>query len=180
VLPSLLRPAVLALAALSAAGCASPLGGEEIELAAGPVVGPGVGILASGSQRMLEGRRIDLHVEAGLAHQGLDDDVDHRGRRVTKGWDQVFLGLKAVRGTDEGHRWVARAGAVWLRAQGDPVFLDEPTDYGGVFFGVGYEHRLSEHLSTGPDFALIGAFPEAAGGGAGVVPQLAWRLVWHL
>jgi len=169
----------LALALGLLAGCAAPLGGEDFTLAVGPAASPGLGLHLSGAQRMYEGERFDLSAEVGFVQQALRSMYDDRGRCRDSGWSQALFGFQAATHPRDGARWIGRAGVTWLRAMGDPVFLDEPGDYGGFFVGLGYERRIGEHLSTGPDLTLLGLLPEGSGSG-GVMPQLAWRIIWHL
>jgi len=164
----------LPIAALLGA-CASPLGGEDIDLGVGASALPGLGVTVSASQRMTSTENARIDVEFGWTHQELDDHPDG----TDEDWEQVQLGLLWEKDPLEAQHWIARAGVVWLRAQGDPVYLDDPGDYGGVYLGVGYRWETSPHLSTGPDFSLLLVDGEGRQCG-GVVPQLAWRLVWHL
>ncbi|MEW6074011.1 MAG: hypothetical protein AB1726_15625 [Planctomycetota bacterium] len=174
-------PALLALAlALLAGACASPLGGRDLHLGAAAVWGPRLGGEIRAAQLALERPRFDVLVEASVAHESLDPAVSPQGERVDEGWDQVQAGLAIVTDPRGDASWVGRAGVVWLRAQGDPVVLDAPLDYGGGYLGIGRLHRLNEHLSTGPELTLLGVLPEGSGDAGGVVPQLAWRLVWRL
>ena len=168
------------LAAPFLGACASPLGGRDIEVAAGPIVGPGVGAFVSAAQLMLERERFLVHVEVGYAHSTLDPGIDRVGRPVDEGWDQVYGGFRVTTSPAARAHWVARGGAAWVRAQGDPEYFDDPGDYGGAYLGVGYVRRLTEHLSTGPALTLYGVLPEGSEDDGGVVPQLAWHLAWHL
>jgi hypothetical protein len=171
-----LLPGIGLLALIAMVSCAAPHGGENFQLAAGPVAGPGIGVGASIGQTVHEGERRRILVEAGLMHQRLDDDLDNTGRPLREGWDQATLGVRIESTATEGGRWSLRGGAVWVRAQGDPVFLDEPADYGGVYLGAGLEWRFSRHLSMGPELTLFGLLPEGSGRTGGIVPQLAWRV----
>ena len=155
--------------------CASPLGGEDIDLTVGASALPGYGVTTGIAQRMTttENARIDLEFD--WTRQKVDDDPDG----TDDSWQQIQLGLLWKKDPLETRHWIARAGVAWLRAQGDPVYLDEPGDYGGVYLGLGYLWETSPHLSTGPDFTLLFVEGEGSQGG-GLIPQIAWRLVWHL
>ena len=155
--------------------CASSLGGEDIDLGVGASVLPGYGVNVAASQRMAstENTRIDLEFD--WTHQELDDDPEG----TDEDWEQVRLGIRWKKDPLEKQHWIARAGVVWLRSQGDPVYLADPGDYGGVYLGLGYQWETSPHLSTGPGFSLLLVEGEGSHG-AGVVPQFVWQLVWHL
>lgn len=151
---------------------------ENFEITVGLVAGPSLGVGGTISQVMYEGKR-RWRLEGGLATAGLDEDLDNTGRAVDEGWDQATLGVR-VEAIDEGtSHWSLRGGVAWVRAQGDPVFLDEPADYGGVYVGGAWQWELSEHVSTGPELTVFGLLPEGSGRTGGLVPQLAWRLIVH-
>ena len=144
-----LAPFLAALALGSA--CASPLGGRDFELAAGASALPGPGVVVGASQRMAVVDEKEIDVEIDWTHQWLDTGVENQRRRGDDS-DQVRLGFRVRWPEAEPDRWTARVGVAWLRAQGDPEFLDLPGDYGGAYLGLGYDFELSEHLLTGPDF----------------------------
>lgn len=164
---------LLPLAFLFAA-CASPLGGEDLDLGVGASGLPGYGFVVSAAQRMTstENFRVDLEID--WTHQELDDDPDG----TDEDWEQVRLGFLFERNPAATRHWTARTGFVWLRAQGDPVYLDDPGDYAGMYLGLGHVWDVSPHLSHGPDFSLLLVDGEGSQSG-GLVPQIAWRLVWH-
>lgn len=153
----------------------APLGGEDVEVGVGASALPGYGATVSFSQRMLqvEHARLDLEVE--VAFQRLGEDPD-----ATDGdWQQVRMGFLGRTDPAGARHWTARAGMALLRAQGDPVYLDAPGDYGGGYVGVGYLVDVGAHVSTGPDLSLFVVDGEGSNRG-GLVPQVAWRLVWRL
>lgn len=155
--------------------CAAPLGGEDVDVAVGASGLPGYGVTASLSQRMTNTANGRVDFAFAWTHQELGDDSSDSD----EDWEQVQLGWLYKHASEAKRHWLASAGAVWLRAQSDPKFLDEPGDYAGVYLGLGYQWDTSPHLSLGPDFTLL--FVEGEGSlSGGVIPQLALRLVWHL
>ncbi len=165
-----LSSAVLALVS----ACASPLGGEDIDAALGLSALPGLGANATLAQRIAGSGATRLDFELDLAHQELED-AGARG----DDWDRIRVGLKLAFPAEDDFRWTARAGGVWLRAEGDPVYLDAPGDYGGVFVGVGFEFDLGPALATGPELSLSALDAEGSGD-FGWSPELVWRWIWHL
>jgi len=157
------------------AACASPLGGEDIDVGVGASGLPGYGVTASIAQRMANTANGRVDFELQWTHQELEDDPDG----PDEDWEQVQLGWRYKYAPEADRHWVASVGAVWLRAQSDPKFLDAPGDYGGAYLGLGYRWDMGPHLSLGPDVTLL--FVEGEGSlGGGVIPQFALRLVWHL
>ena len=156
-------------------GCSSPLGGQDLELGAGPSVLPGYGFVVSGAQRMWSSETKRLDLELDWTHQEIDPTV----MASTGKFDQVRFATRLIFKPDAPSRWSGRFGATWLRARGDPVFMTQEGDYAGGFFGVGYEWQWTPHITTGPDFTLSYVTPEKEGT-AGFVPQFAWRFVWRL
>ena len=165
-------------ACIATAGCASPLGGENLEIGAGVSGLPRVGGLISVSQRMHTAPWGRLDFELDLVHQELKTDESETGHRDDD-FDQVRLGLRWRLEPVEPRTLVLRLGVAWMRIQGDFKYLDEPADYGGGYLGVGYEFPLGDHAVTGPDFSLLLMDAEGTGD-SGFVPQLAWRILWKL
>jgi hypothetical protein len=95
-------------------------------------------------------------------------------------WDEVRAGLKLRPAGEETAPWFGRAGAVWLRAEGEPEFLDGPGDYGGLYLGAGLQFALAPAWRTGPEVTVLGVDAEGSRGGSGVVAELAWRFTWQL
>ena len=160
---------------LACAACASPLGGEDLELAVGPSVLPGVGASATVSQRIANPGDARLDFEVDYAHQELDEE----GPTGKDDWDRVRAGLKLLWPAEADWRWTARFGGVWARALGDPEFLDSRGDYGGVYLGAGFEFPLGKALATGPELS-VSALDSEGSGDFGWVPEITWRLIWRL
>ncbi len=160
---------------LVAAGCASPLGGQDLDLSVGASALPGLGGLVGLSQRIWQGedRRVDFEME--LVHQELEDP----GPQGDDDWDQIRGGL-LLRSADPGPSWIARGGGVWLRSQGETSVLDDAGDYGGLYLGAGLDFPVGTSLRSGPDLSLLFVDAEGSRGGSGVVVELAWRLTWRL
>lgn len=163
---------------VAVASCASPLGGEDLELGAGVTGLPRVGGLVSFSQRMhtADWGRLDLEVD--VSHQDLKEDEAENGHRDDD-FGQVRLGMRWRLEPVDPRTLVLRLGIAWMRVQGDFEYLDEPADYGGGFVGIGYEFPLGDHAVTGPDFSLMLMDAEGTGD-TGLVPQFAWRILWKL
>ncbi len=184
------RALLAALPALLLAGaCASTPrtpDDHDVELVTGVVALPGVGGFAGLTQRMWEGPRVRADVEAELVYQRLDDDVNGNGD-VGDDLAQFRFGFRLTRpgaivsggSPGEASRWVGRFGATWMRFQGDPVYLDEPLDYGGVYAGVGWEFAVGKRWVMGPH-ATVHWVTSESDGGTGLVPELAWRFAWKL
>lgn len=163
---------------LSAVGCTSPLGGRDLELGATAGALPGLGGAVSFSQRMHGGAAGRLDAQVDLTHQSVDRDVGAHGR-VGDTVDQIRAGVLWRPTPEASGTWTVRAGVAWLRAKGDPVFLDEPGDYGGGFFGLGYRWHVTPSLVQGPELT-VQFFDSEGNGGSGFVPELAWGLWWKL
>ncbi len=156
--------------------CASPLGGEDLELWLGASALPGAGVVAGLSQRLWQGQDLRVDYEMDLLHQELSD----AGPSGDDEWDQIRAGLRLRPPSMETPRWSGRAGAVWLRSQGETGVLEEADDYGGVYAGAGLDFDIGPALATGPDLSLLYVDAESDRGGSGLVSELAWRLVWRL
>ncbi len=155
------------------ASCASPVGGNDLELSAGVSAVPGTGVTLGVSQRFAEGPsgRYDLALD--WTRQSVDEAVG-ANNRVGDSLDLIRMGVRYRR-----VGWTARFGVAWIRAQGDPESLPDATDYGGAHFGVGYEFPLGEHLLTGPE--VTAHYVDAEGtGDSGVLTEVSWRLIWKL
>lgn len=158
-----------------ASACQSPLGGEDIDLALAASGLPGIGASAGLAQRVGSVRGLRLDAEVSWTHQELSDE----GPRGDD-WDQVFGGLRLGDPSEAELRRSVRAGITWLRADGDPEFLDDPGDYGGVYLGGGLAWRIARSLSSGPELTFSAVDSEGSKSGSGLTAELAWRLVWHL
>lgn len=165
----------LASALTALAGCSSPLGGQDLDLALAAHALPGVGGGVGLSQRMgtFAGQRLDF--EIALMHQELSE-AGPRG----DDWDQIWGGLRLGALERDGLSGTFRAGVTWLRVEGDPEYLDDPGDYGGLYAGAGLEWPVSAALSTGPEATVSAVDSEGSKSGAGLTGEIAWRLVWHL
>jgi len=169
---------LLAALALLLAGCASPLGGEDLELSTGLSGSPGLGLRLGFAQRLHAGAggRVDFQTE--VVHQRLDEATRPDGE-VGDELDLVRVGLRWRATPAESSTWGARAGIVWLRARGDVGPLDGTGDFGGVFLGAEREWRLGRHLATGPGLVLHLVDSEGDGD-SGLLAEAAWVLVWRL
>lgn len=163
------------LAALLLAGCASPLGGRDVDVFVGPSTVPGAGAVLGLAQRVTTARGVRWDVELDLARQVLRDE----GPDGDDEWSQARIGAAASFPADRRDRWVARVGYVWARALGDARLLDTTGDFGGGYVGLGYRFPLGPSLSFEPDLSLL-VLDAEGGGDFGYVPVLGWRLVWHL
>ena len=164
------------VAALTLAGaCRSPLGGEDIDLSIAASGLPAFGASAGLAQRIGSVHGLRLDAELAWTHQELPDE----GPRGDD-WDQVFGGVRLGDPANAELRRSLRAGITWLRAEGDPQFLDDPGDYGGVYLGGGLTWRIARSLSSGPELTLSALDSEGSKSGSGFTAELAWRLVWHL
>ena len=155
--------------------CRSPLGGQDIDLHAAAHALPGVGFGGGLAQRIGELRGLRVDAELVLAHQELSDE----GPRGDD-WDQVWGGFRFSSLERDERYLYGRAGVTWLRVEGDPVFLDDPGDYGGIYGGLGYEWSLGPSAATGPELTLSAVDSEGDESGSGLVAEIAWRWVWHL
>jgi len=165
----------LAGLALALAACSSPLGGEDFDLSAAAHALPGLGFGAGFAQRVGELSDLRIDAEITLVHQELSD-----AGPLGDDWDQILGGLRFSPAERDSHYFYGRAGVTWLRADGDPEFLDDPGDYGGGYGGVGYEWSLSPSLATGPELTLSYVDGEGHSSGSGLIGEIAWRWVWHL
>ena len=151
---------------------------HEFEFATGISTLPGVGTFVGVSQRIWDGPRVRADFETELVYQALDDDVASNGD-VGDDLGQFRFGLRFRRPGNDGPRWIGRFGGTWMRFQGDPVYLDDPRDYGGVYLGVGYEFPLGKRWITGPHVTVHFVASEGVGD-SGAVPEAAWRFAFKL
>ena len=165
-----------ALALFLGCACASPLGGEDLELSLGASALPGAGALAGLSQRLWEGEHRRLDFEMQYVHQELADE----GPSGDNDWDELRGGLRLRSPSQASTVWFASTGAVWLRARGEPEVLDAPDDYGGVYLDLGLAFALTPSLATGPDLSFLAVDAEGDRSGGGTLTELAWRIVWKL
>lgn len=176
--PSRPPAAALALVGLASAGCvnldAPPSLDGEVALGPGLSAGPSAGLSFGASQRLVRGSDHELHVEIELHQQDLDP-TRFEGERLDGRWSQVRGGFKAVLVDEDPWNWTGRLGVTWIRPVGDPVYVDEPEDYGGFYLGAGLERLVGSRLLFSPDLALLGLFQESAGE-SGVGLQLTLRL----
>ena len=156
-------------------GCASPFGGEDVDVSLGLSTLPGLGATLGLSQRIVTARGVRYDVGVDLTHQELDDP----GPDGDDDWRQFRLGFSAGFFGEQRRGWIARAGLTWVRAQGDPGYLDTTGDFGGGYMGLGYRFPLSRFVSFEPDISVL-VLDAEGGGDFGYVPELTWRLVWHL
>lgn len=168
------RSLALAVAAALGTGCASPLGGRELDLALSAQGLPGAGVGLALAQRMVDAgaRRIDF--ELGVERQELPDEGPQGND-----WTRVFAGLRCA-AAEPGSHLQGRAGVTWLRSEAEAGGLEEGGDYGGAYAGAGWSFELGPALATGPDLTLLFLDSEGDASGSGMVAELAWRWTWHL
>ncbi len=157
------------------ASCASPLGGQELDITFGPSTEPGLGGTIGLAQKIHTYENVRFDVELDLVHQELEDE----GPTDEDDFDQVRFGFKAAFPATSKHQMTTRLGVAWLRTLGDAVYLDGTGDFGGGYLGLGYQVRLSKHLSFNPDIAVLVVDAEG-GGDFGQLIEVTWRLIWHL
>jgi hypothetical protein len=167
------RPAnCLVALVLLLAGCAANLGRHELDLEVSARGLPGVGVGAALAQRVLDrgSKRIDF--ELGLERQELAD-----AGPSGDDWTRIWTGLRCG-AAEPVDAFVWRAGATWVRSEGEAAGLD-PADFGGVYVGGGYAWELAPAFATGPELTVLYLDSEGTGS-SGAVAELAWRWVWHL
>jgi len=109
-------------------------------------------------------------------YQFLDDeDIADDGFPKAGDFTQIALGVVESREHQESRRLTVNGGLVWFRALGQPNIVQEPGDYVGVYYGVGFETRVSAHVTTGPELTVIAAYGESSDELV-FVPQLNWHL----
>lgn len=171
--------AFLALPALLGA-CTTPEGlREEAYLGASASVLPNFGgSLEAGQVFHREDGKTDAF-EVQATWQFFDDEsLLDDGNPSAGDWLQLQGGFKRLIAAGDDRSWTLRGGAVWFRAEGEPNIINDPGDYLGGYAGFGFETRLSEHWSMGPELSLMlvtreGEFEVNA------VPQLDWHLIWR-
>ena len=170
---------------LAACGGARPVTGPPAQALPSPApayldglgsVLPNMGV-GLGLGRVL--RRSDAattFVEAQAIYQFLDDeDVASDGQPKAGPWYQIMAGLKRS-STPAGLRHVtSRIGAVWLRAEGEPNFIQEEGNYLGAYGGVGFETHLGPSLMVGPNVTILLITRDVHFSLARPVPQISWH-----
>jgi len=153
---------------LLAVGCRARIQPERQSLVyagIGAAVSPDVGFTVTGGQLMRERERFDFAFEMRASRQGSDDSPTQDGKFV-----QIQAGVKQTASPGHPRRLFFKYGATWLRANGDPKFIDVPGDYFGVFGSVGYDIDLSERWTLSPEFQLTVVDGEGSTGSE-VIPQ---------
>jgi hypothetical protein len=136
---------------------------------------PGVGLALEGGKVLARPEKHDWAAEAQLVRHFwddsdlADDELGDEGRMTA-----VRAGFK--HSTSPGHRRhvTFRYGFEFYRATGDPGIVDEPGDYYGAYFGVGFETELSRRWTMGPELSV--AFLD--GPQFEVVPTFFWHLAY--
>jgi len=114
----------------------------------------------------------DFAFELRTAYQGGEDSATQDGE-----FFQVQAGVKQVLAPGHPRYWYVRYGVVWFRANGDPAILDLPGDYLGGFAGAGYQWRIGERASIGPEATLN--FVDGEGStDFEFLPQVAFNLIF--
>ena len=182
-MPRLLRALLLAASAIGA-GCASPSAprGDPwrgVDAGLGFSALPNAGLAGSVAKRVRRDATKDWFAQLELTQQFFDySDVTGDGNPAAGDWTQVQAGLKLLYGPDEKRHWIARFGAVWFEARGEPNIVNHPGEYWGAYVGVGFETRITEHLLIGPELTVMPAY-DFDGHHVAIVPQLTWRLLWR-
>ena len=167
------------LGALFLASCTALEPERDPRLGLAASVLPNLGVETTATTRLLRRGDVDWRAELSIAQQFLDDeDLADDGRVSAGDWTQAGLGLRWITHVEEKRHWTARLGFIWARARGVPNIVNDPGDFVGIRFGLGYESDLTPALSMGPELAVIPTY-----GGDGhefdVVPQLTWGFRWR-
>jgi len=141
---------------------------------------PQVGLEAGGGKIIARPARYDLAAEGAVAFQFIDDtDLADDGRPGPGSFTQLRGGLKHTFSPGGRRHLTARYGLVWFRATGaNPLIIDDPGDYLGIYAGVGFETDLTPTLTMGPEIRLL-IVDGLDGQGVQAFPQFAWNLFWN-
>jgi hypothetical protein len=144
---------VLVLLAVTVVACRTRIQPERDSPVYGGVALSGLpdvgGSLIAGQWFSKATAKYDFAFELRGTYQRGEDSLTQDGK-----FFQVQAGAKQI--TSPGHRsrWAFRYGATWLRATGNPNFIDKPGDYFGAFGSVGYEWYLTPRLLLGPEATI--------------------------
>lgn len=173
--------AILLLLMGTLCACSTLAKGErDISVNVGPSILPNIGVTTGVGQIFMrnEERDVSYTFEIQATFQPWDDeDIHDDGFPGAGNFTQFQLGVKRAWPMAEKRHWTSRAGAVWFRAEGEPNIVQLPGDYVGVYIGFGFERRLGEHLTLGPDLSLLVVTLEQSHD-VDFVPQLAYRFTW--
>ena len=174
------RAACIALSYLALCAACTALDAERpLVLGVGPSVLPNLGVSASAAVGVGEIRSASLWLETELTQQCLDDsDVTNDPHAAAGDWTQLRLGGKLAIASTESRDWTVRAGFVLAEARGKPNIVQDAGDYYGSYLGLGFESALSEHVSAGPELALLTTVRDG-GSHLHFVPQLTWRILFR-
>jgi len=165
---------------LALAACAVPPGlRDEAYVGGSASVLPNFGGSLEAGQVFRRTSTLTQAFEIQVTWQPIDDeDLADDGNPSAGDWLQFQGGLKTLWDAGDDRSWTLRYGGVWFRALGEPNIVNERGDYLGIFGGFGFETRLSEHWSMGPELSLMLATREKSGLELDLVPQLDWHLIW--
>ena len=168
------------LASAAMAGCTGIPGlDDEIYVGGSPSVLPNIGLALEAGQVFRRTPKATWSFEVETTYQFLDDeDISNDGNPSAGSWVQAQGGVKALLPRSDARSWTVRFGAVWFRAKGEPNIVQKPGDYVGGYGGLGFETRISEHWSMGPELSLMVVSREKTGFNLDVVPQINWHLIW--
>ena len=172
---------------VSAVVCAVALLPSIAEAQAGPAPGDlRIGVAGSflpnlgfelGMERVIRRSSTSiLSAEVRIMNQFLDDKaIVDDGDPEAGPWYQVRAGLARASSPDEDRRVTTAFGAVWLRAEGDPNWIQEPGDYAGLYAAVGFVADLTPTISMGPEATLMGVTHTDRFALVRPIPQVNWR-----
>ena len=162
-----------------AASCTSLAGDDQFHADLAFSALPNVGVAVSAGQVVNESPERTWAFELEAVSQFFDDEffIDD-GNPAAGHFGEIRIGLKRSPAWHSRRRWVTRLGGVWFRANGIPNIVQNPGDYVGLYGSLGFETRLSDTLSVGPEVSLALARQEGAGGAWDLLPQFFWRATW--
>lgn len=170
-----------ALALALAGGCATPEALRAGEVYAGVSASalPNFGLALEAGQVLARTPTTVYSFEVEATSQFFDDKTfSDNGDPEAGDWFQFQGGFKARIAHQEDRAWTVGWGGVWFRADGRPNIVNEEGDYLGGYGSLGFERRISEHWSMGPELTMMLVSREKSGFELDVVPQLNWHLVW--
>lgn len=164
---------------VSGPACSTPLTGSGLEAGAAISVLPNIGLTVAAARPWGQMMSRDWAWEVQYTRQWFDDeDLLDDGNPSAAPVDQLQVGAK-TEGSLSGPRvWTGRAGLVWLHAGPIPNMVDQAGHHGGVYFSLGFQTRLGEDVTVGPELALLFVDREGHGTHIEPLPQFLYRLTW--